>query len=92
MRVSRGGAFDLPTYQSTIESAAGVTGRSPTLEHAAGILQDLGKELDKSKVGSPDKPIACSLVDPLGAGAAQVQVIGRTGTFFACPRNKARSW
>src|SRR5450432_495636 len=50
-------AGDLPRYQSTIQSkiqsVRGVTGGSSTLERAAGMLQDLGKELDKPKVGSP---------------------------------------
>jgi predicted PurR-regulated permease PerM len=46
-------AGDLPRYQSTIQtkiqSVRGVTGGSSTLERAAGMLQDLGKELDKPK-------------------------------------------
>jgi predicted PurR-regulated permease PerM len=49
-------AGDLPRYQSTIqtkiESVRGVTGGSSTLERAAGMLSDLGKELDKPKNGS----------------------------------------
>jgi predicted PurR-regulated permease PerM len=49
-------AGDLPSYQSTIQSkiqsVRGVAGGSSTLERAAGMLQDLGKELDKPKVGS----------------------------------------
>src|ERR1700743_242060 len=31
------------------------------------MLQDLGKELDKPKVGSPDKPVSPSLATPLGS-------------------------
>ena len=52
-------AGDLPRYQATIQSkiqsVRGVTGGSTTLERAAGMLQDLGKELDKPKVGAPAK-------------------------------------
>jgi predicted PurR-regulated permease PerM len=48
-------AGDLPRYQATIQSkiqsVLGVTGGSSTLERASGMLQDLGKELDKPKVG-----------------------------------------
>jgi predicted PurR-regulated permease PerM len=50
-------AGDLPRYQSTIEgkiqSVRGVTGGSSTLERAAGMLQDLSKELDKPKSAPP---------------------------------------
>src|SRR5579871_5280845 len=64
-------AGDLPTYQSTIQSkiqsVRGVTGGSSTLERAAGMLQDLGKELDKPKVGIPDKPVIPSVGNPLGS-------------------------
>jgi predicted PurR-regulated permease PerM len=64
-------AGDLPRYQATIQSkiqsVRGVTGGSSTLERAAGMLQDLGKELDKPKVGSPDKAVTPSLGDPLGS-------------------------
>ena len=46
-------AGDLPQYQSTIQSKItslrGVTGGSSTLERAEGMLQDLGKELNKTK-------------------------------------------
>ena len=46
-------AGDLPQYQSTIQSKItslrGVTGGSSTLERAEGMLQDLGKELNKPK-------------------------------------------
>jgi predicted PurR-regulated permease PerM len=63
-------AGDLPRYQATIQSkiqsVRGVTGGSSTLERAAGMLQDLGKELDKPKAGLPDKPIAPSLGNPPG--------------------------
>jgi predicted PurR-regulated permease PerM len=44
-------AGDLPRYQTTIQSkiqsVRGISGGSTTLERAAGMLQDLGKELDK---------------------------------------------
>ncbi|MGA2287845.1 AI-2E family transporter [Bradyrhizobium sp.] len=64
-------AGDLPRYQTTIQSkiqsVRGITGGSSTLERAAGMLQDLGKELDKPKAGSPDKPVAPPLANPLGA-------------------------
>jgi predicted PurR-regulated permease PerM len=62
-------AGDLPRYQATIQSkiqsVRGVTGGSSTLERAAGMLQDLGKELDKPKTGLPEKPVSSSL-SPLG--------------------------
>ncbi len=55
-------AGDLPRYQSTIQSkiqsVRGVAGGSSTLERAAGMLQDLGKELDKPKIGSAPGPAA----------------------------------
>jgi predicted PurR-regulated permease PerM len=51
-------AGDLPRYQTTIESkiqsVRGVTGGSSTLERAAGMLQDLSKELDKPKAAPVD--------------------------------------
>src|SRR3984957_18984621 len=54
-------AGDLPRYQATIQSkiqsVRGVTGGSSTLERAAGMLQDLGKEIDKPKAGLPDRPV-----------------------------------
>src|SRR6201992_1481450 len=63
-------AGDLPTYQSTIQSkiqsVRGISGGSSTLERAAGMLQDLGKELDKPKAGSPEKPLTPSPNDPIG--------------------------
>jgi predicted PurR-regulated permease PerM len=63
-------AGDLPHYQATIQSkiqsVRGVTGGSSTLERAAGMLQDLGKEIDKPKVALPDKPVTPSLGNPLG--------------------------
>jgi predicted PurR-regulated permease PerM len=47
-------ANDLPGYQSTIrakiQSIRGTTATSSTLERAADVLQDLGKELEKPKV------------------------------------------
>jgi predicted PurR-regulated permease PerM len=64
-------AGDLPRYQATIQSkiqsVRGVTGGSSTLERAAGMLQDLGKELDKPKVELPDKTVIPSLGNPLVA-------------------------
>ena len=64
-------AGDLPRYQATIQSkiqsVRGVAGGSSTLERAAGMLQDLGKELDKPKAGLPDKPVAPALGNPLGS-------------------------
>ena len=64
-------AGDLPRYQATIQSkiqsVRGVTGGSTTLERAAGMLQDLGKELDKPKVGAPDKAITPPLSNPIGS-------------------------
>jgi predicted PurR-regulated permease PerM len=49
-------AGDLPRYQTTIQSkiqsVRGVTAGSSTLERAAGMLQDLGKELDKPKLAT----------------------------------------
>lgn len=64
-------AGDLPRYQATIQSkiqsVRGVTGGSSTLERAAGMLQDLGKELDKPKAGLPDKQITPSLSNPTGS-------------------------
>ena len=65
-------AGDLPRYQATIQSkiqsVRGVAGGSSTLERAAGMLQDLGKEIDKPKTGLPDRPaVAPSLGTPLGS-------------------------
>jgi predicted PurR-regulated permease PerM len=61
-------AGDLPLYQSTIQtkiqSVRGVTGGSSTLERAAGMLQDLGKELDKPKNGSSAQSPNPVLVNP----------------------------
>jgi predicted PurR-regulated permease PerM len=52
-------AGDLPQYQTTIQnkiqSVRGITGGSSTLERAEGMLQDLSKELNKPKTGSPTK-------------------------------------
>jgi predicted PurR-regulated permease PerM len=54
-------AGDLPKYQVTIlskiQSVRGVAGGSSTLERAAGMLQDLGKELDKPKSVAPVNPL-----------------------------------
>ena len=64
-------AGDLPSYQVTIQSkiqsVRGITGGSSTLERAAGMLQDLGKELDKPKGSVPEKPVSPSLGSPLGS-------------------------
>lgn len=50
-------AGDLPRYQTTmrekIASVRGSTASSGALERAAGVLQDLGKELDKPQAGAP---------------------------------------
>jgi predicted PurR-regulated permease PerM len=60
-------AGDLPRYQSTmrekIQSFRGATAGSGTLERAAGMLQDLSRELDKPKDG------AAPLVRPTSPGA-----------------------
>ncbi len=63
-------AGDLPRYQTTIEgkiqSVRGVAGGTSTLERAAGMLQDLGKELDKPKPGMPaDLPSTPKSVTPV---------------------------
>jgi predicted PurR-regulated permease PerM len=64
-------AGDLPRYQTTIESkiqsVRGITGGSSTLERAAGMLQDLSKELDKPKPGSAGDAPSPVLVSPLGS-------------------------
>jgi predicted PurR-regulated permease PerM len=63
-------AGDLPRYQSTIEgkiqSVRGVTGGSTTLERAAGMLQDLSKELDKPKTAPAAEPRGTVPVGPSG--------------------------
>ena len=55
-------AGDLPRYQSTIrekiKSLRGTTATGGTLERAADVLQDLGKELDKPKDTPPARPPA----------------------------------
>ncbi|WP_375411594.1 AI-2E family transporter [uncultured Bradyrhizobium sp.] len=52
-------AGELPQYQSTIQgkiqSVRGIAGGSSTLERAEGMLQDLGKELNKPKGGTLPK-------------------------------------
>src|SRR6201994_3729784 len=64
-------AGDLPRYQATIQSkiqsVRGVTGGSSTLERAAGMLQDLGKELDKPKGASAEQPMNPVPGSPLGS-------------------------
>jgi predicted PurR-regulated permease PerM len=66
-------AGDLPRYQTTIQSkiqsVRGISGGSSTLERAAGMLQDLGRELDKPKGVSTQQPLAPSLSSPLGPRA-----------------------
>jgi predicted PurR-regulated permease PerM len=66
-------AGDLPRYQSTIEgkiqSVRGVSGGSSTLERAADMLHDLGKELDKPKSGIPGEVPNPVLVSPSGQKA-----------------------
>ena len=65
-------AGDLPQYQSTIQSKItslrGVTGGSSTLERAEGMLQNLGKELNKPKDSATtplvNAPSSASLPDP----------------------------
>src|ERR1700761_5726678 len=61
-------AGDLPRYQTTIQSKVqsvrGISGGSSTLERAAGMLQDLGKELDKPGGVEPGRTVVPS---PSGA-------------------------
>ena len=68
-------AGDLPRYQSTIQSkiqsVRGISGGSSTLERAAGMLQDLGKELDKPKGGLSEQSVTPSLTGPLGSRAVK---------------------
>jgi predicted PurR-regulated permease PerM len=63
-------AGDLPRYQTTIEgkiqSVRGVAGGSSTLERAAGMLQDLGKELDRPKSGASTDAPNSILISPAG--------------------------
>ena len=55
-------AGDLPRYESTmrekIKSLRGTAATSRTLERAADVLQDLGKELDRPKEAHPARPAA----------------------------------
>ena len=59
-------AGDLPRYQVTmrekIQSLRGATAASSTLERAADVLQDLGKELNKPK--EPSAPLSGPLQTP----------------------------
>jgi predicted PurR-regulated permease PerM len=68
-------AGDLPRYQTTIQSkiqsVRGISGGSSTLERAAGMLQDLGKELDKPQGVSTEQPVASSSENPLGPRAVR---------------------
>ena len=58
-------AGDLPRYELTmrekIKSLRGATATSGTLERAADVLQDLGKELDRPKDMIPRSPIQTSV-------------------------------
>ncbi len=66
-------AGDLPSYQTTIQSkiqsVRGIAGGSSTLERAAGMLQDLGKELDRPKAGVVPAP------NPLSAGSTAAKSV-----------------
>src|ERR1700733_9094859 len=57
-------AGDLPRYQTTIQSkiqsVRGISGGSSTLERAAGMLQQLGKELDQPGGPARDQSAAPS--------------------------------
>ncbi len=70
-------AGDLPKYQVTIlskiQSVRGVAGGSSTLERAAGMLQDLGKELDKPKSVAPANPLTSGT--PPGVKPVPVEVL-----------------
>ncbi|MDN3278372.1 AI-2E family transporter [Frankia sp. RB7] len=70
-------AGDLPKYQVTIlskiQSVRGVAGGSSTLERAAGMLQDLGKELDKPKSVAPANPLTSGT--PTGVKPVPVEVL-----------------
>jgi predicted PurR-regulated permease PerM len=73
-------AGDLPRYQTTIQtkiqSVRGVAGGSSTLERAAGMLQDLGKELDKPNASSPPpNPILTDRVAKQGQRPVPVEVL-----------------
>jgi predicted PurR-regulated permease PerM len=71
-------AGDLPKYQVTIlskiQSVRGVAGGSSTLERAAGMLQDLGKELDKPKSVAPANPLTSGTPTP-GVKPVPVEVL-----------------
>ena len=58
-------AGDLPRYELTmrekIKSLRGAAATSGTLERAADVLQDLGKELDRPKDVIPRSPIQTSV-------------------------------
>jgi predicted PurR-regulated permease PerM len=75
-------AGDLPRYQTTIQSkiqsVRGVAGGSSTLERAAGMLQDLGKELDKPKLDASTQPSSAVLNSAIGSSVVKpipVQVL-----------------
>jgi predicted PurR-regulated permease PerM len=71
-------AADLPKYQTTIEgkiqSVRGITGGSSTLERAAGMLQDLGKELDRPKSTISSDAVNPALGSSVGKSVAPVPV------------------
>lgn len=75
-------AGDLPRYQTTIQSkiqsVRGVAGGSSTLERAAGMLQDLGRELDKPKLDASTQPSSAVLNSAIGSSVVKpipVQVL-----------------
>lgn len=67
-------AGDLPVYQSTmrekIKSVRGATASSGTLERAADMLQELGRELDKPKDDKSVRGSVLRLGGPVVAGTA----------------------
>jgi len=81
-------AGDLPQYQSTIQSKIaslrGVSGSSSTLERAEGMLQELGKELNKPK-GS-DSSILVTAPRP-GASSSRTITLFRSRS---CSLTRAR--
>ncbi|AWM01955.1 AI-2E family transporter [Bradyrhizobium amphicarpaeae] len=72
-------AGDLPKYQTTIlskiQSVRGVAGGSSTLERAAEMLQDLGKELDKPKTVAPANPLTAGPAARTGVKPVPVEVL-----------------
>jgi predicted PurR-regulated permease PerM len=72
-------AGDLPRYQTTIQSKVqsvrGISGGSSTLERAAGMLQDLGKELDKPGGVEPGRSVLVSPSGPQTVKPVPVEVL-----------------